>query len=423
LKKKKFLIIGSGTTALSALKQMRRLNMGDEIKLFTMESYPPYSPTSLPYFISERIKESDIPMVMDDYFNQVKAELVKGKRVEGIDIERNEVIYHSHEREPYDCLLIATGSEPAHPSIPGLNSDQSLYMRTLDDAKQLMRKMKGVQKAIILGAGLIGMHMSECLAERGVKVSVVEMLPQILPAYFDQEASRMIQGVLEKHRVKFFTGHRASEVTWNKKGVTLFLEGGETLKADLLLIATGVKPRVSFLNGSGIKINDGILVDSEMRTNVSNVFAAGDVAEAKNFLTGNNGLNPILPNAVEQGKIAGSNMVGKHVEYEGWLPMNTFNYFGHLAISVGKSIPSEGDKVRVEKDEGKGIYKKIIYKDGRLLGVTFLDTNLHSGILQYLIKKKLEIRGYEAWLMEMPGEISLWLMHEAEKKETESLED
>lgn len=423
MKKKKSLIIGCGTAALNALKRMRTIDSQDEVKLITMEPFLPYSPTSLPYFISGRIKEPEIPMVSDDYFCQMKAELVRGKRVEQIDIGREEIIYDSKERESYDSLLIATGSEPVLPPIPGLNDQQALHLRTLDDAKELMSKIEETQSAIILGAGLIGMHMAECLAVRGMKVMVVEMLPQILPAYFDGDASRMIQSVLEGHGVVFFTNHRASEVGWQNSGAEVLLEGGEVIRADLLLIATGVKPRVSFLEGSGIKIHEGILVNGEMRTNISNVFAAGDVAEAKNFLTGGKGLSPILPNAVEQGKIAGSNMAGKQVEYKGWLPMNTFNYFDHLAISVGKPNPSQGDQVRVEKDVNRGIYKKIIHRDGRLLGATFLDTDLHSGVLQYLIKKRVEIRGYEEGLMKMPGEISLWLMHEAEKREAESLED
>lgn len=424
--KKKHLMIGCGTAALNALKEIRKTNSEDEVRLVTMEHYLPYSPTSLPYFVSERIKESEIQMVRDDYFDQMKAELVRGKRVEHIDMERQEVIYDSHEKESYDCLLIATGSEPVLSTIPGLNNEnneQLMHLRTMDDAKQLMAKMKVTQTAIILGAGLIGMELAECLTERGVKINVVEMLPQILPAYFDQEASRMIQSVLENRGVKFFTGHPVSEVTRRNKGVDVLLKSGETLKADLLLIATGVKPRVSFLEGSGIRINEGILVDTEMRTNIPNVFAAGDVAEARDFLTGCSGLNPILPNAVEQGKIAGSNMVGNHVEYEGWLPMNTFNFFGHTAVSIGKSIPSDSDEVLVEKDGDKSNYRKILYREGRLLGVTFLNTEMHAGVFQYLIKKRVNISGYEERLINMPSNISLHLMHEAEKREAVSLED
>jgi phenylglyoxylate dehydrogenase epsilon subunit len=423
LEKKKHVIIGCGTAALAALKQMRKVNAEDEIILVTMEPHLPYSPTSLPYLISGKIKESEIRMVTDDFFDRMNAAWVGGKRVEHLDTKRGEILYDSHERESYDSLLIATGSEPVLPSIPGLKSEQVLQLRTLDHARELIKKVKGTQTAIILGAGLIGMHVAECLAEHGIRVQVVEMLLHILPAYFDKDASGMIQRVLEKHGVTFFTGRRATEVAWKERSVEVFLENGERLQADLLLVATGVKPRTSFLNGSGMKINDGILVDSEMRTSLQHIFAAGDVTSAKSFLTGKHGLNPILPNAAEQGKIAGSNMVGEKKEYEGWLPMNTFNFFGHRAVSVGKSVPAEGDEVVLKEGDGAQAYKKIICRDDRLLGATFLGTDVDAGVFQYLIRKRVEIGSYKERLIEAPREASLWLMREAEKKETISIEE
>ena len=423
MEKKKHVIIGCGTAALAALKQMRQVNVEDEIKLVTTEPHLPYSPTSLPYLISGKIKESEISMVMDDFFDRMKAVWVRGKRVERLDAEKGEILYDSHERESYDSLLIATGSEPVLPSIPGLNSEQVLQLRTLDHARELMARMKGTQTAIILGAGLIGMHVAECLAEHGIRVQVVEMLPHVLPAYFDKDASDLIQRVLEKHGVTFFTGRRATEVAWKKSSVEVLLGDGERVQADLLLVATGVKPRISFLNGSGMKINGGILVDSQMRTSLQQIFAAGDVASAKSFLTGEHGLNPILPNAAEQGKIAGSNMAGQKKEYEGWLPMNTFNFFGHRAVSVGKAAPEEGDEVVVKEDDNAQIYKKLICRDGRLLGATFLDTDVDAGVFQYLIRKKVEIDSLKERLIKAPREASLWLMREAEKKETISIEE
>jgi phenylglyoxylate dehydrogenase epsilon subunit len=423
LKKKSILIIGCGTAALSALKQIRKVNSEDDVKLVTMESHLPYSPTSLPYVISGKIKESEIPMVMDDFFGQMKATWVRGKRVKHLDSDKREVVYDSGEREPYDSLLIATGSEPVLPPIPGLNNTQVLQLRTLDDARKLMGAMKGIQTAIVLGAGLIGMHVAECLAEHGVKVKVVEMLPHVLPAYFDPDASHMIQGVLENHGIAFFTGRRATGVVWKKNEVEVVLEGGEVLKANLLLVATGVKPRTSFLNGSGVETNGGIVVDNRMRTNVPNICAAGDVAAAKSFLTGEHGVNAILPNAAEQGKIAGGTMTGQDAEYEGWLPMNTFNFFGHLAISVGKAMPSEGDEVFVEKDGSGTAYRKIICKEDRLLGATFLDTDVNTGVFQYLIRRRVEIGKHKEILVKTPREASLWLMREAEKKETVSIEE
>jgi phenylglyoxylate dehydrogenase epsilon subunit len=160
-----------------------------------------------------------------------------------------------------------------------------------------------------------------------------------------------------------------------------------------------------------------------MRTNIPTVFAAGDVAEAADFFTGREGLNPILPNAALQGKIAGSNMVDKKVDYEGWLPMNTFNFFGHLAVSVGKAVPSEGEDVFMEKDGNRGSYKKIICKEGTLLGAAFIDTDVDAGVFQYLIRRKIDIDKHKESLVKAPRETGLWLMHEAEKKETISMEE
>jgi phenylglyoxylate dehydrogenase epsilon subunit len=423
LEKRKHIIIGTGTAALTALKQIRKINLEDEVKLITKEPYLPYSPTSLPYVISGRIKDSEISLATEAFFDEMKAQLVRGKSVGSIDTIKNEVVYDSGERESYDTLLIATGSEPVLPPIPGLEEDMVVQLRTLDDAKGVLAKVAESKTAIILGAGLIGMHVAQCLAEKGVKVSVVEMLPQILPAYFDSDAAMVIRYVLEKQGITFYTSRKASKVARKAKGIEVSLEAGETLQADMLLVATGVKPRTSFLAGSGIEVNQGIVVDDEMRTSVPNVFAAGDVASAKGFLTGEKGVNPILPNAAEQGKVAGSNMVGQKTEYDGWLPMNTFSFFGHPALSVGKAMPSDGEQVLVEKGNGKRGYRKIICKDDRLVGAAFVDTDLNGGVIQYLIKKKVDVSQHKQNLVRSPRETSLWLMREAENRETISMEE
>ena len=160
-----------------------------------------------------------------------------------------------------------------------------------------------------------------------------------------------------------------------------------------------------------------------MRTNLPNVFAAGDVAESADFFTGRRGLNPILPGAVCQGRVAGRNMVDQITEYEGSLPMNTFNFFGHLAVSVGKSEPSEGDDVFVKKDGKRGTYRKLLFREDRLLGAAFLDTDVDAGVFQYLIRRKVNLGQHKKRLVEAPREASLWLMQEMEKRETVSLED
>ncbi len=425
MRRKKQIIIGSGTAALSALKQMRKTDGEDEVKVVTMEPHLPYSPTSLPYIISGKIREADIPLVTGEFFREMKVSWEPGKRVDRIDVERSEVVYDSGQADRYDSLLIATGSEPVIPDVPGIKDKpgQVFRLRTLDDARALMARMKDSRRAVVLGGGLIGMHTAECLAEKGIKVSVVEALPRILPAYFDDEASVFIQHTLEKYGIAFHTGQSAAAVAWRNDGVEVSLSGGDTVEGDFLLAATGVRPRISFLNGSGLDADEGIPVDDRMRTSLPNILAAGDVAAARAFFDGAQAMNPILPNAAEQGKIAGSTMAGQETGYEGWLPMNNFHFFNHLAVAVGKTVPSEGDEVLVEKDGEAGTYRRIICRDDRLLGAAFIDTPLHAGVFRYLIRRKVDVGRHKEQLIRKPRETSVWLMSEGERKETISLEE
>jgi phenylglyoxylate dehydrogenase epsilon subunit len=176
------------------------------------------------------------------------------------------------------------------------------------------------------------------------------------------------------------------------------------------------------LEGSGIEVNHGILVDKWMRTNAEEIFAAGDVAEAPDFFSGRNGLSPISPSAVDQGKIAGSTMVGEAAEYNGWLSMNLYNFFGHLAVSMGQFTQLDGNEAFIDKDDGKRSYRKIVCRDNLLVGASFFNIELDAGVMQYLIRNKIDIGPYKESLLEKPKEVSLWLMLEAEKKNTTSLE-
>ncbi len=420
--KHKHLIIGCGSAALSALNQIRKVTSEDEIKLVTMEDYPPYSPMSLPYLISGRIKESDIQMIGDDYLDKMKALLIKGKRVDSIDTKRKEINYDNGESDIYDTLLIATGSEPIRPAIRGLDESGFLGFHTIEDCKKLLKELEGKTSVGVLGAGLVGMEVAIALAERGYQVTIMEKEPRLLPLYFDEEAASLIRDIFLSQGIRILTGKEISEVNRKKGKVEISFSNGDPVNVDVLVTCVSVKPRTTFIKDAGIAINNGILVDRRMMTNVKGIYAAGDVAEAPNFFSGRNGLNPILPSAVKQGKIAGSNMAGQEVEYEGWLPMNTFNFFGHLAISIGKFMPSQGDEVLFEKEYNKPHYKKLICRDDRLLGATFLDTDIDAGVFRYLIEKRVEIGMYKELLIKLPKETSLWLMLETERKETISLE-
>ncbi len=387
----------SGT--LSALREIRRGNADNEVTLVSMESYLPYSPASLPRVISGRVDDSKIALVDHHFFSEIKLQWIRGKKVEHIDTAKNQVMYDSGRSDYYDKLLITTGSEPVLPPIPGINDVPSFQLRTLNDARALIAKMRESRTAVVLGGGLIGINIAECLIQNGIEVTVIEAAPCILPAYCDAEASTMIENVLERHGVTLLTAERACGVAPKKKGVQVSIEGGRYLETDILVIAAGVRPRDSFLDGSGVNVRGGIVVDERMRTNNPNIWAAGDVASARGFLTEEHAVNPILITAAEEGRVAGCNMIGRDVRYEGWLPTNVLVFFGHRAVSVGKAVPSEGDEVLVRKDETKGTYKKFIFCNDALVGATLLDTDGDAGPLQCLIRRRVDLKNYKEVLL------------------------
>jgi phenylglyoxylate dehydrogenase epsilon subunit len=420
VEKKRHIIIGAGTAAVSALKQIRKMGCEDEVVLLTMENYRPYSPMSLPYVISERVKQSDIQMVPDDFFDRMNATFITERKVVGIVPLQQEVRYDNGGSDHYDSLLIATGSEPVIPSVLGETGCMGFHV--MGDCLSLIQKLKAKREVAILGAGLVALELAAALKEKGYNINVIAPRERVLRTYFDIEASSRIVNLFADFGTAInLNWGEASAAERSGNAIRVRFSQDKAIETEILLVCIGVKPRLSFVTGGGIDINQGILVNRQMRTNIPNIFAAGDVSEAPDFFAGQRGVNPIFPNAVSQGKIAGSNMAGQMEEYEGWLPMNTFNYFGHLAVSIGKTVPSEGDEVLIEKDNGT--YKKIICKEGRLLGAAFLDTDIDSGVIQYLIRKKIEIDRYKEMLLHSPREGGLWLMNEAEKYETISKEE
>ena len=196
--------------------------------------------------------------------------------------------------------------------------------------------------------------------------------------------------------------------------------GGDEIETDVLLACLGVKPRTALVEGSGIEVDVGITVDRRMKTTLPDVFAAGDCVEAADLLTGQRSVSPILPSAADQGKVAGANMAGKNSAYEGSLPMNAFNFFDHLALSIGKAA-AVGDDVMIERRNGS--YARLVFTGDALTGASFLDADVDAGVIRQLIRKKIPAGKYREDLLRSPREVGFWLMNEAEKRQTVSKEE
>ena len=388
----KYLIVGSSHAGLEALHAIRACDPEGSLVMATRDSHLPYSPTILPYVVSGRSKPEKIKLRGEDYFKSLKAEFAKGAELAKLDTKKKLATFADGRSWTYEKLLLATGAAPVLPPVKGLDKVKCHVLRTMDDALGLRNAMGSAKTAVVLGAGLIGTHGAENLAEAGLKVTVIEMQGQVLPGYFDRDGAAIIERAFTKHGITLIFGHGAAEV----KPGRVILDDGREIAFDLLLVGTGVRPETSYLKGSGVEVNRGILVDEAMRTSAADVWAAGDCAEAKLFQGDGKGVAGILPVAVEQGRIAGMGMAGDRSlkPFPGSVPINTYTFYGQQAISVGSGIAGavpEGAENIVTADPARNSYRRIVLKDGRLMGVAGINVSLDPGILWQLILRKVDL--------------------------------
>jgi phenylglyoxylate dehydrogenase epsilon subunit len=412
-------MIGCGSAAVSALKEIRALRSQDEVTLLTMEAHQPYSPMSLPYLIAGR--KSRVPdLVRPGFLEAMGATLLTGSRVGRLDAGAKQVFLSDGRTESYDRLLIASGSEPI--LDPLLESAGVPTFHVKDDCGSLLA-LQGSSRVTVLGAGFVGMELAASLSEAGHEVEVIAPRERILRPYFDPAVDSFMIRLFQDRGIHIgLNCGEAREVQRPGGRFRVRFASGKEIDTDLLIAATGVRPRTDFLKGSGVRIDRGVVVDRNMMTNVADVYAAGDVAQTPNLLTGEYGLSLILPSAVEQGRVAGNRMADGDRRYEGWLSMNAFNFFGCMAVSLGRFMGGPHDEVLEDRDTEARRYKKLVFRDGRLIGANFFNVKVDTGVIAHLIRTGTDVRGNEGLLLEKPVDAGLWLMQEAERRETLSME-
>lgn len=414
---KKHLIVGCGPAALSALDQIRKITAEDEIKLVTRESFLPYSPSILPYLIGGRIPEETIWLKGKEYFKSMKAFLKTDKEVVSVNPGAKQVTYQNGEEEAYDTLLIATGAKPVLPAIQCLEEVNCFVFHNLSDYHKLKKELIGKKEVIIYGAGLVAVELAMCLLESGYLVKLI-VRSRLLRRYFDQQVGNFIEDTFRQKGAEIYLQNEVVAVEREKEKINISLSNNGDLSADLLVLAVGVKPETSFLAGTGLPVGDGIHSGYHMETKLPEIYVAGDVAAAPGFFDGQPGINPILPNALAQGKVAGANMAGKKIRYEGWVPMNLFYLFGRQAFSIGLTATANGSSHQVYEEENRDRqqFKKLVFQGDSLIGAQFFNVGVDPGVFRYLITERVKISPYNELLGVQPVETSRWLMLGNEQK-------
>jgi phenylglyoxylate dehydrogenase epsilon subunit len=412
MERTKYLVVGSSHAALEAVTAIRMHDAEGSLTLLTRDPHLPYSPTVLPYVVSGRSAPDGIFLRDEKFFADQRVALKRGTALKALHAERNTAELADGSEIAYEKILLATGASPAIPPIPGIEQVSYHVLRTLDDATKLNAAMKASKQAVVMGAGLVGMHAAENLVKAGARVTIVEMAKQLTDGYFDATAAALIEKAFTDNGATILTGSRVVKLAPSAAGATLTLENGTTLDADLLLVATGVRPNMDYLAGSRVEHDRGILVGDTMQTSVENVWSAGDCAQAKGFYGDAKVMNAILPDATEQGRIAGMSMAGDPglKRYPGGVPLNTYHFFGRHAISVGSSRAPEGAEVVMRFDAASGRYLKVIFVEGRLFGIYGVNEFFDGGVMCQLILRRVDLAAVKERFVANPLAVGRELM-------------
>ena len=395
----KYLIIGNSAGGIGAAEAIRQVDKKGALTIVSDEPYPAYSrPLISKYLTGERTLEEILFRPLD-FYDQNNIIFLPDKKVTQLELNHQTAQLEDGEQIAWEKLLFAVGGKPIFPRMKGSSKRGVFTFTTLDDAKAVGRFLDSRKKAVVIGGGLIGISVTEALVKRGVDVIVVEMKERILNTILDQQASLMAEEILKQAGVEIVTGHTVVKVNGRDTVEEVILDNGDTVPCDLVVVAIGVSPRSELALDAKLEINRGIVVDHHMATNHPDVYACGDVAEAYDFVYGENRLIPIWPNAYVGGRIAGFNMAGIPTKYSGGMAMNSLNYFGIDIASAGMpTAPNDDGYETISKQEGN-IYKKVILKDGLVMGMIVVGNIEKSGIIFGLMRDRVNVESFKQSLL------------------------
>jgi NAD(P)H-nitrite reductase large subunit len=395
----KYLIIGNSAGGIGAAEAIRQVDNKGALTIVSDEPYPAYSrPLISKYLTGERTLEEILFRPLD-FYDQNNIIFLPGKKVTHLELDHQTAQLENGEQIAWEKLLLAVGGNPIFPKMKGSGKKGVFTFTNLDDAKAIDKFLDNARKAVVIGGGLIGISVTEALIKRGVDVIVVEMKERILNTILDQQASMMAEEVLKQAGVEIVAGQTVVKVNGTGKVEEVILDNGAAIACDLVVVAIGVSPRPELVLDAKLEINRGIVVDRHMATNHSGVYACGDVAEAYDFVYGENRLTPIWPNAYIGGRIAGLNMAGVADEYPGSTAINSLNYFGIDIASAGMPAAPNDDGYETISKQEDNIYQKVILKNDLIMGMVFVGNIEKSGIIFGLMRDRVNVESFKQSLL------------------------
>lgn len=379
-----YVVIGASAAGVNAAKELRRVKPDEEVILISKDERV-YSRCILHHYLSGQRNAEQLNFAGPDFEGRYRINWIKGVECTGLDTEKKEVMLSDERTVAYEKLLIATGSHVFIPPIAGLKGAKNVFgFRSLEDIDQIKTAAEMVENIVILGGGLVGIDALTGLLERGKNPVLVEMVDHLLGKQLDHKSAATYQTAYEKEGVSFYLGIGVEKIETDEADeiCAVILSDGTKLLCEMLILTAGVRANVEFLEGSGVETDKfGLLIDEAGRTNIPDVYGAGDVT----------GRSPIWPAAVKQGIVAADNMGGTEIRMTDFFASkSTMNFMGIATMSLGNpEAPDNTYKVEIAEDDSH--YKKIIHKDGKIVGAILQGDLSYSGVLTQLIAREIDI--------------------------------
>jgi NAD(P)H-nitrite reductase large subunit len=374
-------ILGGGPAAINAIETIRQFDHGaSQITLVSDE--PAYARMVLPYWLSGQKPEECIWTAGDAYYGALKVERRIGHRATKIDPKGKTVTLDDGHGLPFDNLLIATGASATVPSIPGadLPGVQPLWTRAHTQA--VLDAAGGLAKpeVVFVGAGFIGFIVLNAMYKRGWKLHVVEIAEHVLPRMLDGESATLVEKWLGQKGITLHLGTTVKGIAAQGQRKRVTLANGREIEADIVVIATGIRPNMEVVQGSGIAVDEGILVNDRMQTNFPFIYAGGDVAQGPDLYGDRPAIHAIQPTAVDHGRVAGANMAGQQVRYPGSLLMNILDACGLQCVSFGRWSDPAAEVMKIINPD-RPVCRKLLWTADQITGAVFVGPANDVGML------------------------------------------
>ena len=402
MQNKTFVVIGNSAAGLAGIEAIRKLDKNSRIINISQEPYRPYSRCLLSYYLAGLISQEQLWIRPANYYKDLGVEPLLGCSVEAIDRKNKTLKLKKGNELNYDKLLFAAGSSAKQIEVAGVQKKGVFCLRTLDDAKGILSLLGEAKDAVILGGGLIGLRVACALKKRGIRVRVIVKSSSILSQILDVESADMIMRRLKANGVEILIGRAAQEILGKDRVKAVVLDDASRLDAELVIIAKGVSANSQLLEKNSENSQDeAIPCDEYMKTKDPAVFVAGDVALTYDIFKRAAAMNAIWPNAVRQGKLAGLNIAGENIAYEGACAMNAVDFFGYPVISFG-IIKARGNDFEelIQRDPSRSIYRKVVIRDKRIIGCVIANDIQRHGILLNLAKNAVDISSIKNLLVD-----------------------